>query len=81
MNPKIELAAAHGREYPEDKRPIVLFVRVGLRSFHYILLMPGDRGYIEMNRILIDSPSIGRGLRRVIVDREIVQNAWSDCPI
>jgi HKD family nuclease len=80
-NMKIELAATHGLTYPNDGRPIVVFREVGLRSFRYLLLMPGDPGHQQMETLLAGRPSVGRGLRRVITSHTEVAAAWSELPI
>ncbi len=80
-NLKIELAAIHGLNYPDQGRPIVVFREVGLRSFRYIVLMPDDPGHAEMRTLLATRPTVGRGLRRVITSRADVETAWPALPI
>jgi HKD family nuclease len=80
-NMKVELAATHGLAYPAEGRPILVFREVGLRSFRYILLMPGDPGHAELDAFLAFRPSVGRGLRRVIATRPDVEGVWPALPI
>lgn len=44
-NFRFELEAASGLNYPDDGRPICVFVRVATRTFRYRLLMPGTEAY------------------------------------
>lgn len=68
-------------EYPSTGRPLLLILEVGLRRFRYMLLMPDDDGYDEMNRLNEKLPSIGRGVRRVITNLDEVELAWPACPL
>jgi HKD family nuclease len=52
QNYRFELAAADGLEYPASRCPIGVFVRLSLRMFLYVLLMPGENGYIETSEWL-----------------------------
>jgi len=47
-NYRFELGAAAGLDYPEDGRPIAVFIRVSARMFLYTLTMPGGRSHREM---------------------------------
>lgn len=52
QNYRFELEAAAGLDYPEDGRPIGVFIRVTVRVFLYILCMPGDVYYNEVRQFL-----------------------------
>lgn len=80
-NYKVETASHHGVSYPTDNPPIIVLRELGLRSFRYILLMPGESGYEEMHRLSVQMPKIGKGHPRVIATLEQVRTAWSDCPL
>ena len=53
-NYRIELGLASGLDYPENGRPIGLFLRIGLRQFRYRLLMPDDAMYGDVHDFLAD---------------------------
>ena len=51
-NYRIELGLASGLDYPENGRPIGLFLRIGPRRFRYRLLMPDDAAYGDVQDFL-----------------------------
>lgn len=65
-NFRVELEAASGLDYPEEGRPIGVFVRISVRMFAYYLSMPGAPSYNYLQDWLGQSPAAGRSLRRVI---------------
>jgi hypothetical protein len=81
-NFRIELAAAAGKSYPATGRPIGVFVRIGSRKFHYMLLMPGDTGHRFASEVLkkhaISPP--GR-MRRFILDLATAMSEWPQAPL
>lgn len=80
-NLKIEVASHAGEAYPDDGPPIALFQELQVRSFAYLLLMPGEPGYAELNRLTMDLPSVGKGLPRVLTRGDRVASAWPKCPL
>ena len=80
-NPKIEIASHHGERYPDGKPPIAIYRELQVRSFAYMLLMPGDRGYDEMFALTEDRPTVGRGVRRVIVGTLDIRHVWPESPL
>jgi hypothetical protein len=80
-NHKIEFGAHAGADYPTAGRPILVLREIGLRSHTYVMLLPGDPGYIEMTQFLATNPSIGRGAPRVISTRAGVEAAWPGLPL
>lgn len=80
-NPKVELASHHGAPYPNDGRPIAVFRETQARAFDYMLLMPGDDGHGQMDRLLTRLPHIGKGLARVITDVAELRRDWPTCPL
>lgn len=80
-NLKIEMASHAGEAYPDGGPPIALFRELQVRSFAYMLVMPGEPGYVELKRLTKDLPSIGRGLPRVVTRRDRVAAAWPNCPL
>ncbi|MBS4030527.1 MAG: phospholipase D family protein [Clostridiales bacterium] len=50
QNYRFELQAAAGKTYPDNGRPIAVFIRVSTRMFLYILAMPTDTIYSEIKR-------------------------------
>lgn len=51
-NWRFELGAASGLSYPDNGRPTGVFVRVGIRMFLYILIMPDSAFYEEITALL-----------------------------
>lgn len=81
-NLKIEIAGRRHEPYPEaGPKPILVIREVGTRSFLYLLLMPGETGFADMERLLADFPSIGKGVRRVITDSDELRRRWDACPL
>ncbi len=80
-NLKIEVASHAGEAYPEDGPPIALFQELQVRSFAYMLLLPGEPGYAELKNLTTELPSVGRGLPRVLARGDRVASAWPNCPL
>ena len=80
-NMKIELGARRGVAYPTGTPPIAIFREVQVRTFRYMIVMPGEPGYQEMLGLTQTLPRLGRGLPRVPTDVNIVRAAWPACPL
>jgi hypothetical protein len=80
-NHKIEIGAAKGLAYPDEDRPLLIFRERQLRSYDYMLLMPGDEGYDRLIDLSNRLPSPGRGFPRPITDLVTLRAAWPDCPL
>ncbi|MEW6619298.1 MAG: phospholipase D family protein [bacterium] len=80
-NIKIEFAAKRDKPYPSDSRPILVVREIGTRIFHYVLLMPRDEGYDEMDNFLQTHrlKSIGRGVIRLITTYDNIIHIWQNC--
>lgn len=65
-NFRVELDAAAGLPYPDEGRPIGVFVRVSFRMFAYYLCMPEAASYESVKKWLGENTSEGRKVRRVI---------------
>ena len=81
-NRKIELAARREEAYPTvGTPPIGVFRELQVRTFEYILLMPGEPGHSEMLRFTETQPRVGKGLPRVITTADVILRAWPGCPL
>lgn len=80
-NMRIEVSARAGEPYPEAGPPIAVFSELQVRSFAYMLLLPGEAGYQELLSLTTDLPKVGAGLPRVIGKVEEIQERWSRCPL
>lgn len=80
-NHKIEVASHHGKPYPGQGSPIVIYRELQVRSFAYMLLMPGDPGHAEMLNLTETLPSVGPGAPRVITETAYIRDAWPVCPL
>lgn len=81
-NFKIELGARRDESYPKGaSRPIVVLRETQLRTFDYLVLMPGDEGYDDLAKYLSRSNSVGRGARRVITSCGELRTVWPACPL
>jgi hypothetical protein len=76
-NWRFELEAASGIPYPDDGRPIAIFVRVSTRTFLYQLLLPGDTHYIEVLQFLNNNNPDTSRVRR---QQTNVYNLKTECP-
>lgn len=79
-NYKIEFDFSDALDYPQ-KPPLLLVLEIELRRFRYMLVMPGDPGYEEMERLNLSLEPVGRGHRRVITTLAEVELRWPDCPL
>lgn len=80
-NYRLEFDFSPDEDYPNDSRPLLVIVEVGLRRFRYVTLMPGQRGHEEMLRVTEGLASIGGGLPRVITTLDEVELRWPACPL
>ena len=81
-NFKIEVSARRDAEYPTgDDKPLIVLRELGVRNFLYMLLLPGEEGYAELQKLLLSQPSIGKGLHRSIVASADIEAAWPKCPL
>jgi hypothetical protein len=78
-NLRVQLGARNGEDYPDNGRPIAAFREVKPRHFMYQLLLPGDRGFLGLKRLL-DKNQIG-DVRRHITTVRKVRSAWPGCPL
>lgn len=82
QNYRFELEAAAGLDYPNQGRPIGVFLRIATRSFRYKLLMPNNPGHKEMVEFLNNNWN-GRAdrLRRIVTNIETLQTYWANSPL
>jgi hypothetical protein len=80
-NWRFELGAAAGLDYPENGRPTGVFIRVGVRMFLYVLVMPDSSHYRDVNELLT-SRWTGRTdrMRRVLVNVEELRDTCPSLP-
>ncbi len=76
-NWRFELDAASGIPYPDEGRPIAIFVRVSIRTFLYNLLLPEDQYYIEVIRFLNNKNLNTNNMRR---EQTTVDELKTACP-
>lgn len=81
VNHKVEISAHRGAAYPTAGPPILVLREIGTRMHRYVMLLPGEVGYVEARAVLYSLPSIGRGAQRVITTADVVGGAWPDCPV
>ena len=81
-NYRFELEAATGIPYPGVGRPVGVFVRIAVRTFTYMLLMPGDPAHAAMSALLaVENPAAGANMRRIVFEAARVKDAWPDSPL
>jgi hypothetical protein len=82
QNYRFELAAARGLAYPSVGSPIGVFLRLATGEFLYSLLLPGDPGYAEVDKLLAANWQ-GRPdrKRRVRFNVDEIQTVWPDSPL
>ncbi len=79
-NYRFELNMASGLKYPEQGRPIAVFVKISDRTFLYELFLPGNDYYEEVLWFINEKSRIHRvdkRLRRVITS---VKDSFDKCP-
>jgi hypothetical protein len=81
-NYRFELAAAGGLPYPDDGRPIGVYVRMGDGIFLYRLLMPGSDSYETIDAVLRERTDVpANRMRRLRLDARELREVWPDSPI
>ena len=80
-NPRIEVASHHGEPYPSQGKPVVVYRELQVRSFAYMLLMPGDSGYSAMLNLTESLPTVGQGVPRCITESARIRDVWPTCPL
>ena len=80
-NHKIEIGAAKHLAYPQESPPLLVFRERQLRTYDYMLIMPGEGGYGPVLDLSNRLPSPGRGFPRPVTDLAELGRAWSDCPL
>lgn len=81
-NYRFEFDAAKGKVYPDgDYKPIIVFVKIGIRMYNYFLALPGDTYYDELNRLLLEYPIVQNRLKRVSVSREEIIEFCPELPL
>ena len=80
-NHKIEIGAAKNLAYPDGGRPLLIFRERQLRSYDYMLLMPGENGYGPVLELSVRLPSPGHGFPRPVTDMDTLARAWPGCPL
>lgn len=51
-NYRVELSIEGGVQYPDDGRPLGVFVRLSTRTFLYMILFPSDAGHAALQSVL-----------------------------
>jgi len=77
MNYRFELDAAASLNYPENGRPIGVFVRISNRMFLYVLSMPDNSEYDELLTYLNNLDTSGDEIRRC---RTNISELKTNCP-
>ena len=77
QNYRFELDAASGLSYPENGRPIALFVKISERTFLYELFMPDDSDYGCVLQFINAKSTAGIKLRRIVVT---IDQCVKECP-
>lgn len=81
-NSRIEVGGLGGQMYPTAGRPVLVFQETGVENYYrYMLLMPGDPGFLELTRYLESVPSPGLALSHTITNVESLQEVWPDYPL
>ena len=82
QNYRFELAAAAGITYPDNGRPIGVFVRIATRTFLYSIQMPNDQANQALAGLLARRiPAPGRNVRRAVFSADEVRQVWPNSPL
>lgn len=77
QNYRFELDAASGLSYPDNGRPIAVFVKVSDRTFLYELFMPDFDNYDSVLNFINSTSKTGIKLRRIVIS---VAEGFAKCP-
>lgn len=81
QNYRFELASVSGIAYPDDGRPIGVFVKDAYRKFRYRVIFPQNAGHTQMSALLAREYSgPNHHLKRVVTDLMAVRAAWPEAP-
>jgi hypothetical protein len=80
-NMKIEMSGAKGMDYPQNGKPVAVLRERQIRTFDYIIMMPGNSGYKEIAKLAMTLPQVGMGDRRVIATLTQLKASWPECPL
>lgn len=81
-NYRFELDAASGLDYPEEGRPIGIFVKIASRTFTYMLMMPGEDQHQILDELLKKAvPKPGRLMRQHVFSAQEVMTVWPKSPL
>lgn len=75
---RIELHALAGKEYPDVNRPLAVFREVKRRHFNYVVIFPGEPGYLGVATLLAEVQS---QVRRRILKMDDLLAKWPSCPL
>lgn len=83
-NPKIEMDGLKGRipsNYPADGRAILIVRRVEQGQYRYLVLLPNDPGYADINAHLSRVPRHRQALQEDVVTLNRLLEIWPDYPV
>lgn len=75
-NYRFEINAAKGLAYPDNGRPIAVFIKLSVRMYLYTLAMPNDSYYEELDRFIEPLKNNSRMVREIITVNDLRIN----CP-
>ena len=67
--------------YPDDGVPLLLLLEIEVRHVRFVLLLPGQTGFSEMEALNRSGTKVGRGLHRSITTLDEVLLRWPGCPL
>lgn len=83
-NAKVEVGGARVllTHYPTNgQRPILIFEELEIDFFRYLLLLPGDDGFTELNQHLQRTPVHGNALAYDITSLDSLLEMWGNYPV
>jgi HKD family nuclease len=81
QNFRFEVGAAHGKPYPPEGHPILVFEKTGEDTFHYVLLMPGEADHDLIQAYLDNNYTRKNKKLRVQMTGGDLKKAWPDSPL
>lgn len=80
-NYNFKLNATYDKGFPEPvTRPICIFAEVGVRTYRYKFMLPGDNTYDEVRAYLLSQPTIGKGGHKYIGNQADLYSVIPDAP-
>ncbi|SER05688.1 hypothetical protein SAMN05216522_110145 [Rosenbergiella nectarea] len=81
-NYRFELNAVKGMKYPEEGKPIGVFLKIAAKSFLYMVVLPTENAHSVLDEFLTEKLGISSNrMRRIRIKAEEIRTRTPDLPI